>query len=46
LTREGELVLIQAETICIHGDTPGAEHIAEAVRKTLEGAGVEVKAIQ
>jgi len=45
LTREGELVLIQAETICIHGDTPGAEHIAEAVRKTLEGAGVEVKAI-
>jgi len=45
LTREGSLVAVDAQTICIHGDTPGAERIAEAVRKALEAAGVEVRAL-
>jgi UPF0271 protein len=44
LTREGA-VAVEAQTICIHGDTPGAARIAEAVRRRLEGAGVEVKSI-
>lgn len=43
LTREGTVVAVEAETICIHGDTPGAEHIAEAVRKALVVAGVELR---
>ena len=42
LTREGTVVPIEAQTICIHGDTPGAARIAEAVRKALVGVGVEV----
>jgi UPF0271 protein len=42
VTREGVVVAVEAQTICIHGDTPGAERIAEAVRRRLEGAGVEV----
>jgi UPF0271 protein len=46
LTREGTVVAVEAETICIHGDTPGAERIAEAVRKALEGAGVDVRALK
>jgi UPF0271 protein len=45
LTREHELVPIQAETICIHGDTPGAERIAEAVRRALQDAGVQLAAL-
>lgn len=45
LTREGTEVAVEAETICIHGDTPGAERIAEAVRAALEVAGVEVRAV-
>jgi 5-oxoprolinase (ATP-hydrolysing) subunit A len=44
LTREGAVVPIEADTLCIHGDTPGAAGIAEAVRKALDGAGVEVRA--
>jgi 5-oxoprolinase (ATP-hydrolysing) subunit A len=32
-----------AQTICIHGDTPGAPKIAEAVAKRLRGAGVELR---
>ena len=43
LTREGVVVPIEADTICIHGDTPGAERIAAAVRQALDISGVEVK---
>ena len=31
------------DTICVHGDTPGAGHIAAAVRAALREAGVETK---
>lgn len=43
LTREGAVVGVEAQTICIHGDTPGAVRIAESVRRGLERAGVQVK---
>jgi 5-oxoprolinase (ATP-hydrolysing) subunit A len=45
LTREGAAVAVDAQTICVHGDTPGAARIAEAVRGALEAAGVELKAL-
>ncbi len=38
----GEWVNVQADTICVHSDTPGAVHIARAVRETLERRGVAV----
>jgi len=30
------------DTICIHGDTPGAVEIARGVRKALKDNGIEV----
>jgi UPF0271 protein len=39
---DGSVVKIDAETLCIHGDTPGADGIARSVRKRLEEAGVQV----
>jgi UPF0271 protein len=33
-------VSVDAQTICIHGDTPGAPKIAATVARTLRGAGV------
>jgi UPF0271 protein len=45
LTREHEIVPVQAETICIHGDTPGAERMAEAVHRALHNSGVEVESL-
>jgi 5-oxoprolinase (ATP-hydrolysing) subunit A len=42
---DGTRVAIRAETICCHGDTPGAVAIAAAVRGALEAAGVSVAAI-
>ncbi|MDQ7992025.1 MAG: 5-oxoprolinase subunit PxpA [Propionicimonas sp.] len=38
------LVAVRADSICVHGDTPGAVTIARRVRETLETAGVEVTA--
>jgi UPF0271 protein len=38
-------VRLAADTICIHGDTPGAPAIARAVRAALRDAGVEVRAV-
>lgn len=37
---DGTRVSITAQSICCHGDTPGAVEIAAAVRATLEAAGV------
>jgi UPF0271 protein len=39
---DGSRVEIRAESICCHGDTPGAVEIAAAVRRGLEHAGVAV----
>lgn len=41
-TREGRAVAVRAETLCVHGDTPGAPEIAAAVRAALESAGIVV----
>jgi len=42
VTYTGEEVPVQAETICLHGDTPTAVEIAKAIRRELEAAGIEV----
>ena len=41
---DGTPVPVTVETICIHGDTPGAAVIAQRVRSALELAGVRVSA--
>jgi 5-oxoprolinase (ATP-hydrolysing) subunit A len=41
----GSKLAVDAETICIHSDTPSAAAIARAVRQGLEAAGVRVRAI-
>ena len=41
---DGTSVELRAESICCHGDTPGAVEIAAAVRAALEGGGVTVTA--
>jgi UPF0271 protein len=39
---DGARITVAAQTICIHGDTPGALQIARAVRAALEQAGIAV----
>ena len=42
---DGTMVPLDADTICVHGDTPGAEQLAAGLRERLEAAGVTVIAI-
>jgi UPF0271 protein len=42
---DGSTVALHAQTICIHGDTPGAPEIAAAVNRALRTAGVALKPI-
>jgi UPF0271 protein len=39
---DGTVLQLRPDSLCVHGDTPGALAIARAVRETLERAGVEV----
>ena len=42
---DGSVVALEADTICVHGDTPGSDELAARIRAGLETAGVTVKAI-
>ncbi|HEX7668949.1 MAG TPA: LamB/YcsF family protein, partial [Polyangiaceae bacterium] len=45
LTIDGRVLPVDADTLCIHGDTPGSDRLAAAVRSGLEAAGIAVRAI-
>jgi UPF0271 protein len=36
---DGEIITVRAQSICLHGDTPGAVHLAHVVRDALEKNG-------
>jgi 5-oxoprolinase (ATP-hydrolysing) subunit A len=40
----GSVLTLWVDTLCIHGDSPGAVAIATAVRQVMAGAGIEVVA--
>jgi UPF0271 protein len=39
---DGSRLRLDAQTICIHGDTPGSFENAKSIRAVLDGAGVDV----
>ncbi|MFT3887446.1 MAG: 5-oxoprolinase subunit PxpA [Arachnia sp.] len=41
---DGSVVRLDVESVCLHGDTPGAGALAAGVRSALEAAGVAVAA--
>jgi UPF0271 protein len=40
---DGSEIRVEAQTICIHGDTPGAVKIAAAIGERLKNAGIELR---
>ncbi|MEV5710855.1 5-oxoprolinase subunit PxpA [Actinoallomurus sp. NPDC052274] len=40
---DGTRIRVDARSICVHGDTPGAVELAQAVRKALENAAVPLR---
>jgi UPF0271 protein len=43
-TADGATLTVRAESLCLHGDTPGAADLARAVRTGLEARGVAIRA--
>ena len=39
---DGSVIELQCETICVHGDTPGAGELAAEIRSSLEKASIRV----
>ena len=44
-TWDGGTVAVEADTICLHGDTPDAAAYARAVRSALETAGIALESL-
>jgi UPF0271 protein len=42
---DGSRIALEVETICVHGDTPGAATLTSRIRAALTGAGVSVLAV-
>jgi UPF0271 protein len=42
----GEFVQVTADTLCVHGDTPGAVAAASRIRDVLENEGVQIRAVE
>lgn len=42
---DGSTLRLEADTICVHGDTPGAAALAGAIRRGLDAAGITVAAL-
>ena len=45
IASDGREVAVNAQTICIHGDTPGAPQIASVAARTLREAGAILRAL-
>jgi UPF0271 protein len=43
LAVDGSTVEVAVDSVCVHGDTPGAVELARGVRRALEGAGLVVR---
>lgn len=43
VSADGEEVAVAADSICVHGDTPGAIDLARSVREALAAGGLEVR---
>jgi UPF0271 protein len=43
-SQTGTALTLKVDTICIHGDTPGALQSAQTIKQALEAAGLKIKA--
>lgn len=45
VTSDGREIPLKVDTICVHGDTPGAPELTRRIRAGLEAAGVQVRSL-
>jgi UPF0271 protein len=44
-SQQGTEIPLRVDTICIHGDSPGAADMAKTIRERLQQAGIDVKSM-
>jgi UPF0271 protein len=44
VAQDGSRIAVEADTICVHGDTPGAPEIARRIRERFRREGITVSA--
>jgi UPF0271 protein len=45
LTPDGKEIPLKVDTICVHGDTPGASVLTQRIRAALVAAGIHVRSL-
>ena len=40
---DGSTIRIEAQSICVHGDSPGAVAIAQEIRRRFEAEGIAIR---
>jgi UPF0271 protein len=40
---DGTEIPLRGQTLCVHGDTPGAVDLVKSIREKLEAEGVQVE---
>lgn len=40
---DGSIIKIEAQSICVHGDSPGAVAIAQEIRRRFEADGIDIR---
>ncbi len=45
LSWDGQRIQVHADTICVHGDTPGADRLARSIKQALLDAGIRIVAL-
>lgn len=46
VARNGAVIPLKTDTMCLHGDTPGSADLARRIRAALEAAGVSVASLR
>ncbi len=46
IASDGSVVSLRADTLCLHGDTPGAAQVARRIHERLREAGIRIAPIQ
>jgi 5-oxoprolinase (ATP-hydrolysing) subunit A len=46
VTVDGTVIALETDTICLHGDTPGAADLARVIRRELDAAGIRIAALK
>jgi UPF0271 protein len=43
---DGSVLKLKADTVCLHGDTPGAVELAQGIRRALQESAIPVRSME